>query len=122
VTQVYFRSGEGDLWRYHGPRFVQLTAQLSQRGSHTVTPATYAAYPLGRVRRRSQEPIRAAESVRARARERPQTHCPPAINRSPLTAEPRTRVVAFGLCFDSCQRDRGATDCPFRWRSPYRPL
>lgn len=34
--------------RYHGaalPRFVQLTAQLSQRGSHTVTPAIYVPIP-----------------------------------------------------------------------------
>jgi len=105
VTQVYFRSGEGDLWRYHGPRFVQLTAQLSQRGSHTVTPATYGtSAPLGRA---FTAPVPGIyESSRARARD------PKPIVLQLLTAllpEPSQGLVAFER-FDSCHAI-GATDC-----------
>jgi len=62
---------------------------ISRRGSHTVTPATYAASPLAAAFAggpRNGPGIRAAEGARALALAlaRPRNHCPPAINRSPL--------------------------------------
>lgn len=87
---------------------MQLTAQLSQRGSHTVTPATEPTPPV----LYSQDPWNS----------QPQLHCPPAINC--LSSRPR---IENSLCFRMLwllSRDRPPLTAPIQlshWRvNPFR--
>lgn len=104
-------------WR--GSRFVQLTAQLSQRGSHTVTPATYVPIPLrgipGTYTPRGKEWGRPGKRRHSR---NPKPHCPPAINR-PLRPIPEWRTHCLRMLW-LLSRDRDATDCSVAFAdSPY---